>query len=166
MSRRSAVLALGAVVALSALTWTFPVSASTLQDSDDAWMSADIFGPCVPEELLEVAFANLGKATRAPQTCLPPDPCSDGFDRSLASGLIGRDPGVGAYSRMAELFLAECGGPLAPDAFTREALLAAVLNGHEVPLEVKVGHSPLPGAALALASALGSLMIFRRRDRG
>jgi hypothetical protein len=157
---------MGAVVALLAASWTLRASASTLLHSDGAFMSTDIFGTCVPEELLEVAFANLGKATRAPPTCLPPDPCSDGFDRGLASGLIGRDPGVGAYSRMAELFQAECGGPLAPDAFTREALLAAVLNGHEVPLESSVAHGPVPGAALTLASALVSLMLLRRRARG
>lgn len=135
-----------------------------------AIMSVDPLGyECIPEHLLEAAFAIGGKSVRLPQTCIP-EPCEETFTELVLAGYTGyRDDAL--YADYRYRMTKVCGTPTKWEeaGITREQLLWAVFDGGSGDITVNgpaPTHSPLPPGVLLLASgAAGLVAVKRLRNR-
>lgn len=146
------------VLACGALSVPAPAGAITLAALSEM---DDLGYECMPETLLEAAFAATDKLAGIPQTCLP-KPCARQIEPVELAALMGRDPSVDDWdlyvARYAQVCVDETdvawGGPeLLTTASTREGPLL----GGDTDFWAPILNDPVFGADIAGTAGGGTL---------
>jgi len=132
----------------------------------DEYIETDVLGyTCVQEDNLEAAMQAGGKGIRLPQTCVI-DPCTSVTKEMFDNFFAGTETDSMRYDAFLRRQDAQCPVDVPRARFSDHDLLAAIFNGATVTTWVDsdpVPQVPIPAGAVLLATAVGSIALYRRK---